>query len=184
MLVCHFDFTSPAAAVAVLRLQRIADQGGSVAFVGLDVLGIEAAIPATLDQLAELERVRDRAAALGLAMRRPSRRPPTLPAHLVADLAETKGLGSSWRHTVLAGYWERGLDVSDPEVLAELAGVAGLDGGQVGALVADRRARVALRQRMLQVRGRGVGGVPVLDVGGTLIAADLSDDDLRQLASA
>jgi 2-hydroxychromene-2-carboxylate isomerase len=183
MLVCHHDFTSPAAAVAVLRLQGIADEGGHVAFSGVDVLGIDAAIPVTLDQLTELEHVRDRAAALGLDMRRPTRRPPTLPAHLVADLAEQAGLGASWRDAVLRAYWTDGVDIGGRDELVDLAMTAGLDGLEVAATLADREARTALRRRMLLLRGRGVGGVPVLDLDGTLLSADLPDEDLRQLAA-
>lgn len=183
MLVCHHDYTSPAAAVAVLRLQRIKDEGGDVRFAGLDVLGIEAAIPATLDQLAELDRVQGQAAELGLVMRRPRSRPPTLPAHLVADRAEEAGLGAAWRQAVLVAYWSHGADLADPALLRSLAVDAGLDGDAVSRLLQDRGAHLTLRQRMLLVRGRGVGGVPVLDLDGTLLSADLPDDDLRRLAA-
>jgi predicted DsbA family dithiol-disulfide isomerase len=183
MLTCHFDYTSPAAAVAVLRLQPIADDGGNVAFAGFDVLGLDAAIPVTLDQLEELDRVRERLVTLGLDVRRPTWRPPTLAAHLVGTLAETAGLGASWRTTVLRAYWEDDADIADPDRLAALAVTAGLDGETVATTVADRTARTALRQRMLLLRGRGIGGVPVLDLDGTLVSADLTDEDLRQLAS-
>ncbi len=184
MLVCHFDYTSPAAAVAVLRLQRIADEGGRIGFAGFDVLGLDAAIPLTLDQLDELERARPRAAALGFDLRRPSVRPPTLSAHLVGDLAEVAGLGASWREATLRAYFERDTDLAVASVLVELAVDAGLDRQDVTSHLADRTARIAARRRMLLVRGRGIGGVPVLDLDGTLVSADLPDDDLRQLASA
>jgi predicted DsbA family dithiol-disulfide isomerase len=184
MLVCHFDYTSPAAAVAVLRLHRIVDAGGRVGFSGFDVLGLDAAIPVTLDQLEEFERHRPRAVALGLDVRRPTFRPPTLAAHLVGDLAESVGLGASWRETALRAYLERGVDLGDGEALVELGRVAGLDAAEVAGSIADRTARTALRRRMLLVRGRGIGGVPVLDLDGTLVSADLPDADLRQLATS
>jgi predicted DsbA family dithiol-disulfide isomerase len=184
MLVCHFDYTSPAAAVAVLRLHRIVDAGGRVGFSGFDTLGLDAAIPVTLDQLEELERHRPAAVSLGLAVRRPTLRPPTLGAHLVGDLAESVDLGASWRETVLRAYFERGVDLGDGGALAELGQMAGLDAAEVADLLADRTARTALRRRMLLVRGRGIGGVPVLDVDGTLVSADLPDADLRQLAAS
>jgi predicted DsbA family dithiol-disulfide isomerase len=184
MLVCHFDYTSPAAAVAVFRLHRIVDAGGQVGFSGFDTLGLDAAIPVTLDQLEELERHRARAVDLGLEVRRPTVRPPTLAAHLVGDLAESVGLGASWRETVLRAYFERGIDLGDGEALVELGRMAGLDAGEVAGVLADRAARTALRRRMLLVRGRGIGGVPVLDVDGTLVSADIPDADLRQLAGS
>ncbi|MTV25464.1 hypothetical protein FTX61_08590 [Nitriliruptoraceae bacterium ZYF776] len=181
MLICHHDVTSPAAAVAVLRLQALADAGGHVAFRGLDVLGLETTVPATLDQLEQLPRYAPRAAELGLTMRRPRLRPPTLGVHLVADHAESLGLGASWRSACLHAYWEDGADLGDDELVADLAAAAGLDRAVVAALLADRPARIALRRRMGTLRGRGVGGVPVLEYQGTLVSAELSDDDLRQL---
>lgn len=183
MLVCHHDVTSPAAAVAVLRLQRLADQGGAVAFQGLDVLGLDVAIPPTLDQLEELDTHAARAAELGLTLHRPTRRPPTLAAHLVAELAEEVGRGEAWRLACLRAYWQEDADLGADRVLVDLAGGAGLPRDRTAALLADRRARVELRRRMLLTRGRGVGGVPVLEYAGTFVGADLSDADLRQLVA-
>lgn len=182
VLILHHDPTSPAAAVATLRLQRIADEGGDVGFQGLDTLGLEITIPATLDQLAELERVGDQLRELGLVVRWPARRPPTLGVHLVGELAETLGSGAAWRTAVLAAYWQAGADLGDDALLVELAAGAGLDGLAVAALLADRTARIQLRRRMAATRQRGIGGVPVLELQGALFSADLPDADLRQLA--
>lgn len=184
MLTCHFDYPSPAAAVAVLRLQTIVDAGGTVRFSGLDVLGLDLSLPPTLDLLAARERHVDAAAALGLQLRRPSRRPPTVAAHLVGLHADDAGLGAAWRLAALRAYWEDDADLGDLPTLVELAVGIGLDGLEVAARAADRRAQAQLRQRAIQLRSKGVGDVPVLEVDGTLIPADLSDDDLRQLAGA
>lgn len=182
MLTLHFDYPSPAAAVAVLRLQRIADGGGNVAFSGLDVLGLDLTLPPTLDQLDELERWRERAAELGLPMRRPSRRPPTLDAHLIGALAEVEGLGASWRLACLRAYYVEDADLSDHEMLVRLAREVGFDTEAVGGRLGDTALRNAARQRAITLRGRGIGGVPVLEVDGTFVPADLGDDDLRALA--
>lgn len=182
MLILHWDLTVPEAALAVLRCQRLADAGRSVAFSGIDVLGVEVALPVTLDQMAGVEAVRGRAAGLGLELRSPRLRPPTLPVHLVGGLAEASGLGASWRATVLRAYWTDGADVADPAVLEDLAAGAGLDPGAVAALLADRAAAADLRGRMLALRRRGVGGVPVLEVDGTLLPADVDDATLEELA--
>ncbi len=183
MLLLYFDHVSPAAAVACLRLQALADEGVGVTFVGLDTLGLEVAIPATLDQLEQVERWRDDAGELGLELRRPAWRPPTLPAHLVGELAERVGLGAAWRRTCLLAYWHDGADLGTPEVLRELASRAGLDRREVAAALADRDARLALRRRMLTMRSRGVGGVPVLEVEGTFVSPDLPVEDLRRLGT-
>lgn len=183
MLTLHFDYTSPASALAVLRLQQLADRGADVEFIGIDALGLEVAVPATLDQLDELERFAPRARQLGLVMHRPRLRPPTLSAHLVAGLAQRCDLGAAWRRAVLEGYWTRGLDLSRDEVLVEFAGGIGLSREQVGRWLADRARRIELRQTMTAERGRGVGGVPVLEFEGAFVSADLDDDDLGRLAA-
>jgi len=182
VLTLHHDITSPRSAVAVLRLQRIAERGLAVAFRGIDVLGVAVTLPVTLDQLAELEQVAEAAAGLGLVMRRPALRPPTLDAHLVGDIAERFGLGGAWRSACLAAYWTDGRDVSDHAVLETLARGIGLDRGTVLAALEDMTARNELRAAMLARRSLGIGGVPILEVDGTLLPADVDDTALEELA--
>jgi 2-hydroxychromene-2-carboxylate isomerase len=184
LLVLHFDYVVAPAALAVLRLQRLADAGADVRFSGLDVLGLEVAVPVTLDQLTSLDAARGPAAELGLTLGRPSLRPPTLPAHLVGELADAHGVGASWRLRCLRAYWEQGADLGDEDVLLELAVESGLQAPVTAAALRDRDLRTTLRRRMVRDRSRGIGGVPVLETsGGALVPADLSDGDLRQLAA-
>jgi len=182
VLILHHDITSPRSAMALLRVQRLADAGLPVAFRGLDVLGVAVALPVTLDQLADLEQVVGRAEGLGLVMRRPTVRPPTLDAHLVGEHAERAGLGAGWRLACLRAYWTDGADVSDHTVLRGIAATIGLDGAGVAAVLADEPARNELRAAMLARRAVGIGGVPVLEVDGTLLPADVDDATLEELA--
>jgi 2-hydroxychromene-2-carboxylate isomerase len=183
VLVLHFDYPSAASAVALVRLQRIADEGGSVAFSGFDAIGLDVSVPVTLDQLADLDRAQASAQELGLTLRRPSRRPPTVLAHVVGDLADTRGLGAAWRHACLTAYWRDDADLGDAKVLTDLARGAGLDDAEVAAWLADPRPRRIVRQRMVDARRAGVGTVPVLEADGALVPADLPDADLRTLAA-
>jgi len=182
MLVLHFDHTSLPAVVAALRLQALVDAGGDVGFQGIDVLGVDMALPVTLDQLEEIERWRNRAEAVGLTVRRPSQRPPTLSAHLVGDIATSQGLGAAWREAVFRAYWSDDAPIDAPETLCDLAQGAGLDPDEVATHLRDPRPRISVRQRMAADRGRGIGGVPILEVDGTLVSAEISDTDLRTLA--
>ncbi|MEX2503319.1 MAG: DsbA family protein [Egicoccus sp.] len=183
MLTLYFDYPSAASVVAVLRLQRLADDGLPVAFEGFDPLGLDAALPFTLDLYEDLERHGASAAQLGLPLARPALRPPTLRAHLVGRLATDRGLGAAWRERCLRAYWQEGADLADTDVLVDLGTAAGLDGAAVHEALADRAAQLQLRQRMVALRARGVGGVPVLEVaGGTMVSADLPEPDLRALA--
>lgn len=182
VLTLHHDITDATAAVAVLRLQALADAGVPVRFSPFDVLGLEISIPPTLDLLAGLERERARAAALGLALRPPSRQPPTLRAHVVGGVAEAAGMGAAWRLACLRAYWTEDQDLTDATVLVGLAASVGLDGEVVAGRLADTGAVQELREAMLAQRRRGIGGVPVLELDGTFVTAEVSDDDLRHLA--
>jgi len=184
VLTLHYDLTSPRAALAVLRLQEVADLGHPVLFRGIDLLGVDMALPVTLDQLAELEQVRVDAAASGLLMRRPTLRPPTLDAHLVGLRAEAEGLGAAWRSGCLTAYWTQGQDLADHSILVALAEDIGLSGTTAVDALADGAARNELRARMLQLRALGIGGVPVLELDGTLCSAELDRATLIGLASA
>jgi predicted DsbA family dithiol-disulfide isomerase len=183
VLRLHFDYTVPSAVVALWRCARLADEGAAVAFVGQDVLGLRIAVPVTLDQLDDLTRTTATARTLGLELRRPSRRPPTLSAHLLGELADQQGHGAHWRARCVTAYWQQDADLGDHEVLCGLAGEVGLDRATVEGTLADPAAAATLRRRMLRDRSRGIGGVPVLETaGGALVPADLSDEDLRALA--
>lgn len=183
MLVCFHDFTSLASAVAVRRLQRLADGGAAIAFEGFDVLGVDVTIPVTLDVLSDWERHRDAAVAEGFDVRRPRRQPPTLAAHLVGDVAESLGLGAAWRTACYAAYWERGVDLADRAALVDVAVSAGLARHAVTSALDDPVLRRDVRRRVTARRGEGVGGVPVLHVDGALVPALMPEDDLRTLAA-
>lgn len=182
MLVCLHDYTSPASAVTVLRLQSLADTGCAIAFEGFVPLEFGTALPVTLDVLSEREHFADRAADLGLDLKRPRRLPPTLRAHAVGMVAEVHELGASWRQACYRAFWEDGADLADPEVLGTVAQRAGLPRNDAEQATKDPAILRQLRQRMGRRRAQGAGGVPLLDAAGTLISPEVSDADLRLLA--
>lgn len=181
MLRLFHDFTSPASALAWLRLRPLVAEGLAVALTGIDALGLDRAVPPTVGLLEELDEHRSALRAEGLHPRRPAIQPPTLRAHLVTDLAREAGRAAAWREACYRGYWEEGLDLSEHSALVDLAARVGLEGA--ADRLADEAAGRALRRRMAAYRGRGVGGVPVLEVDGTLVPALLDPDELRRLAA-
>lgn len=182
VLTLFHDYTDPASAVAVLRLQRLADEGLAVVFEGFEAVGVDASLPPTLDILAGVADLAQAAAELGLVLRRPRVLPPTGRAHVVGQLAERRGLGASWRQACYRAVWERGADIGDRQVLWNLAGRAGLEAAGVGAALDDRALLASVRRRMGSRRRLGVGGVPVILAGGTLVPGLLGEEDLRTLA--
>lgn len=181
MLTLYHDYTSPASAVAALRLQRLADEGVPVAFVGLEAL-VAAHLPVTGEVTAAIADLVEAAAAEGLILRRPPSLPPTAQAHVTGELAEEQGLGASWRGACYRALWQEGADLADPAVLVDLADRAGLDRAAVQACLADPGRVAAFRRSLAAHRHLGVGGVPVLLAHGTLVPALLHEEQLRELA--
>ena len=182
MLTLFHDYTSAGSAVAVLRVQRLADEGCAVVFEGFEAIGVDATLPVTVDVLAAIEELTDQAAAEGLNLRRPFALPPTARAHLLGALAEAAGLGASWRQVCYRSFWEDGRDLSDPAVLVELGQRAGLEPADVRSALRDRSALAAVRRRAGRHRRNGVGGVPTILASRTLVPGLLAEDDLRLLA--
>jgi 2-hydroxychromene-2-carboxylate isomerase len=183
VLTLYHDIPSAGSLVAMLRLQRLADEGLPVGFRGFDVLGLDATMPATLDDLEDWQTHGKAALALGWELPRPRRHPSTLRTHLIGELAAEQGRDAAWRLAVYRAHWLEDQDLGDVSVLVEVAAGVGLDADEVGALLDDGSARHRLRQRMLVRRGEGVGGVPVLDANGTYLSPFVPEEDLRALAA-
>jgi len=182
VLTLFHDYTSPASAVAVARLQRLADDGLPVEFEGFEAFGVDVTLPVTLDVVAAVDALAETARTEGLALRRPTGLPPTGLAHLVGALAEDRGLGASWRQACYRAYWQEDADISDSAVLRALAVGAGLGPDTVRPLLEDRGKLAALRRRMTGHRREGVGGVPTILAQRTLVPGLLPEADLRALA--
>jgi len=183
VITLFHDHASPGSAVAVLRLHALADEGLPVRIVGYQPMPMEVAIPPSLAVLEELERHRDQARALGLELRRPQRLPPTTGAHLVERLADEPPVARRFRELAYRALWEDGADIADRDVLGELADRAGIARAMAVARLGDRVEVARTKQHLAAARSAHIGGVPALDVDGTLVSAFLPLDHLRELAA-
>jgi predicted DsbA family dithiol-disulfide isomerase len=181
-LVLFHDYTSPASAVAVSRLQRLVDQGVPGEFEGFQAIGVDASLPPTLEVLAAVDDLASAARDEGLILRRPAALPPTALAHVVGRVAEEAGLGASWRQTCYRAFWSEGAAIGDRDALLDLAGRAGLERDAVAGALDDRQFLAAVRRRTAVHRRNGVGGVPVILVSRTLVPGLLPEEELRTLA--
>jgi predicted DsbA family dithiol-disulfide isomerase len=183
VLTLFHDYTSPASAVAVARLQRLADEGLPVEMVGLDAIGVDLALPVTLDVKAAVVDLAAPAQVEGIVLAEPALLPPTVAAHVVEAEAERAGLGASWRQVCYRALWEHGADLADERVLVVLGIQAGMERSVVEAALADRPRRSAFRRHSAARRADGVGGVPTLLAQRTLVPGLLAVSDLRALAA-
>ncbi len=110
-------------------------------------------------------RVRDIGASVGIgfAFERITRAPDTIATHCIARWAHEQG-GAALQGAVVErlfqGFFEVGADLTDHDLLAKLAGAAGMDAELVREYLASGRDRDTVRAEADGWRRAGVDGVP------------------------
>jgi len=89
-----------------------------------------------------------------------ARQPNTLAAHSLIGMAEPGPAQDKVKETLLNAYFIEAADLTDDDVLLDLAERAGLDRDEAAAQLADPRAREAVNAADEQARRMGVEGVP------------------------
>ncbi|MFB6131727.1 MAG: DsbA family protein [Salinigranum sp.] len=82
---------------------------------------------------------------------------------------------------IFEALWHDGRDVGDPDVLADLAAEAGLDGGAVRAAIEDDALRERLDERFEEATRRGVTGVPTFVYGEHAARGAVPPEQLERL---
>jgi len=138
------------------------------------------------------EAIRVRGAELGFTFDMDRRRHVwnTFDAHRLLHWAGLEALEKqrSLKHALLRAYFTDGENVSDHDVLARLAGSAGLDGDRARQILASDEFAAAVRERQRHYAGSGITAVPSiifndrhLVQGGQPV--DVFERVLRQLAA-
>lgn len=87
--------------------------------------------------------------------------PNTLNAHRVMNLAEIRSIDTSYlADLILQAFFSAGLDISNPDLLAELGAQAGLGLNETLTTLEDDRSKKIVLSQEAQVRQSGVTGVP------------------------
>ena len=103
--------------------------------------------------------------------------PNTLSAHRLILLAEEKQKGERMTQALFQGFFERGQDIGNLDVLTGLAADAGLDADSTGEYLAGDRNRDIVRTREAQARSVGLIGVPSIIVNGQLAVMGVQDPE-------
>lgn len=186
-----YDFVSPYSYLASTRVEAEAARvGGTVRFRPFLLGGVFVATgnrapidtPAKGRHLAtDLGRW---AARLGIPFTWPAKFPvSTVLAMRTAFAAEKAGKLVPFTHAMYRAYWAEGRDLSDPAVIAEVAGKVGLDGA---ALLADApNHKEALKAQTQEAIDRGSFGAPTFFVGQEMfVGNDRLDFAVEALAAA
>ncbi|MEM8979141.1 MAG: DsbA family oxidoreductase [Pseudomonadota bacterium] len=92
------------------------------------------------------------------------RTPNTLDAHRLIHWAGVEGRQTAVVHALFEAYFEQARDISDPEVLCDIADSKGMDAAVVAKLLATDADRQDIKNRDAQGREMGVTGVPTFIV--------------------
>ena len=135
--------------------------------------------------------IRDRGAAVGFTFGPRSRVWSTFDAHRLlcwAGEAGPAGAQSRLKHALLQAYHGQGRNPSDPEVLVELAGEAGLDPAQARQILAGDDYAAAVREREQFWQRAGINSVPAIVIDRKHLISggqppEVFEDALRRIAA-
>src|SRR5688572_26816944 len=95
--------------------------------------------------------------------------PSTSEAHRLVQLASERGQHANVAAAIFRAYFERGADIGDVNVLADIGAEAGLDAATIQKFRATREGDTALSGSEERLRGFGVRTVPNLLFGGRVL---------------
>jgi 2-hydroxychromene-2-carboxylate isomerase len=170
----YFDFASPYAWLISDRLERLAErhQGEVVwrpvlLFAILKAHGLPPPMETEAKRKYMLRDMERSARYYGVPYRRPPSFPAISPAagRLFYGLAEQDGArAKAFARRALKSHFVDGKDIAKPDVVAEIAGDAGIPPGDVEAALTGERSKTLLRDSIEEAIRRGVIGSPFVIV--------------------
>jgi predicted DsbA family dithiol-disulfide isomerase len=103
------------------------------------------------------------------------RLPDTREAHRLVHLAAAEGRGEEVVEVLFRGFFERGLDIAHPLVLAQLAREAGVSEATGSAFSVSAAGRDEIVAEERRLRGLGVAAVPQLIINGRVMVPGTAD---------
>ncbi len=120
------------------------------------------------------------AAGLTVNFEKIGRTPNTVDAHRLIHWAGLEGVQSAVVNKLFNAYFVDGLDISDHQVLVEIAISSGIDGEMIAKLLAQDADQDGIRKRDAYAREKGVRGVPCFIVDNHYVVQGAQDTDLWQ----
>jgi predicted DsbA family dithiol-disulfide isomerase len=117
------------------------------------------------------QRITDAAAAVGLEfhLEKLTRTPNTLAAHRLIRLAGQSGVQDGVVEALFDGYFCRGADIGDTQVLIELGVAGGLERAEVAAMLASDAGLKEVEAADRMARHCGIQGVPSFALQGHVL---------------
>lgn len=97
-----------------------------------------------------------------------------------AKYAEAKSFGAPYHEAVFRAYWQHAANISDLDVLAEIAQSVGLDRDAFLAALKDERYAAQVEDDIEQAYQSGLTGVPALIFGGRYLVSGAQPYEVLQ----
>lgn len=141
--------------------------------------------PDALPRIKESQRrLKELTAAEGLPM---ADRTMSYNSRLAQELgvwATSKGKGPEFHRAVFHAYFAEGKNISDPDVLAGIAGSIGLDPDEARKIVRDRTCKTAIDRQWAECQAAGVEAVPTFEAGGRQVVGAQPYEQLARLVES
>jgi predicted DsbA family dithiol-disulfide isomerase len=128
-----------------------------------------------------IQSIHPMAAKLGLKMRMPTIATRTRIAHETAAWARANGHADAMNDAIFRAWFERGLDIGNSDVLADLAGGLGLDRNDLTQSLTDHIYLPEVLADEQQAQNYGLNGVPAFISNGHGLVGVQTEKSLEQL---
>lgn len=127
------------------------------------------------------ERIGTMAEAAGIEMKPPALLTNSRCALEAAEFAAEQGIGEAFEERVYRAYFNEGLNIGEPGVVADLAAEVGLDRFELDAALESKRYAMRLKNNAMVAHNRNVHGVPTFFIGEYPMIGAQSEDVMRQI---
>lgn len=178
-MAAHIDIVSdvicPWCYIGTTRLERVLTERGAAVEVAYHPFFLDPTVPPGGRVIADWLRARygrdpapmfarveaeAKKGGLDLDLSRQPRAYPTARAHALIGAAGPRNAARAVARALFAAYFDDGLDISDPEVLAAIGAAHGFTHDEARAAVADEARLAEVAETAQSIAGQGIGGVP------------------------
>jgi predicted DsbA family dithiol-disulfide isomerase len=127
------------------------------------------------------ERISAMAEAVGFSIKPPAVLTNSRAALAATEFARESGRDEALEERIYRAYFNDGVNIGDAQIVARLAGEAGLDAGEVADAIKSPRYEMRLKNNSLAAHQRGVSGVPTFFIGEYPLVGAQSLDAMRSI---
>jgi predicted DsbA family dithiol-disulfide isomerase len=127
------------------------------------------------------ERIIAMAGAVGFSMKPPAVLTNSRAALAATEFARESGRDEALEERIYRAYFNDGENIGDADVVARLAGEAGLDASEIADAIKSPKYEMRLKNNSLAANQRGVSGVPTFFIGEYPLVGAQSLDAMRSI---